>query len=313
MNNEVKVDNITKRFNDKLILDNISFHVKSGDIFGLIGPNGAGKSTLINIMSGIIKPNSGDVKLGGYSILNDIVEAKNMIGLVPQELAIMDAFSAYDNLMYFGAYYGLSGKLLKDRINMALSVTGLTERKRDKVKKFSGGMKRRLNLAVAIMHKPKILIMDEPTVGVDPQSRNCIFEFIRRINKEDGTTIIYTSHYMEEVETLCNNIFILDLGNEVAYGSKSEIKAMASVHGTIRLKVSDFNDQLLLRLKELSGIKDVFFENEEIKIFMDESKFKIEELLLLFSKENKKIKSFNLEEASLEEVFLAITGKNLRD
>lgn len=313
MNNEVKVDNITKRFNDKLILDNISFHVKSGDIFGLIGPNGAGKSTLINIMSGIIKPNSGDVKLGGYSILNDIVEAKNMIGLVPQELAIMDAFSAYDNLMYFGAYYGLSGKLLKDRINMALSVTGLTERKRDKVKKFSGGMKRRLNLAVAIMHKPKILIMDEPTVGVDPQSRNCIFEFIRRINKEDGTTIIYTSHYMEEVETLCNNIFILDLGNEVAYGSKSEIKAMASVHGTIRLKIDDFNDQLLLRLKELSGIKDVFFENQEIKIFMDENKFKIEELLLLFSKENKKIKSFNLEEASLEEVFLAITGKKLRD
>lgn len=313
MNNEVKVDNITKRFNDKLILDNISFHVKSGDIFGLIGPNGAGKSTLINIMSGIIKPNSGDIKLGGHSILNNVVEAKNMIGLVPQELALMDVFSAYDNLMYFGAYYGLSGKLLKDRINMALSVTGLTERKKDKVKKFSGGMKRRLNLAAAIMHKPRILIMDEPTVGVDPQSRNCIFEFIRKINKEDGTTIIYTSHYMEEVEALCNNIFILDLGNEVAYGSKSEIKAMASVHGTIRLKIDDFNDQLLLRLKEISGIKDILFENEEIKIFIDESNFKIEDLLMLFSKENKKIKSFNLEEASLEEVFLAITGKKLRD
>lgn len=313
MNNEVKVDNITKRFNDKLILDNISFHVKSGDIFGLIGPNGAGKSTLINIMSGIIKPNSGDIKLGGYSILNEVVEAKRLIGLVPQELALMDVFSAYDNLMYFGAYYGLSGKLLKDRINMALSVTGLTERKKDKVKKFSGGMKRRLNLAAAIMHKPRILIMDEPTVGVDPQSRNCIFEFIRKINKEDGTTIIYTSHYMEEVEALCNNIFILDLGNEVAYGSKSEIKAMASVYGTIRIKVNDFNDQLLLRLKELNGIKDAFFENEEIKIFIDENKFKIEELLLLFSKENKKIKSFNLEGASLEEVFLAITGKKLRD
>lgn len=313
MNNDVKVDNITKRFNDKLILDNISFHVKSGDIFGLIGPNGAGKSTLINIMSGIIKPNSGDVMLGGHSILNDVVEAKKLIGLVPQELALMDVFSAYDNLMYFGAYYGLSGKLLKDRINMALEVTGLTERKKDKVKKFSGGMKRRLNLAAAIIHKPRILIMDEPTVGVDPQSRNCIFEFIRKINKEDGTTVIYTSHYMEEVEALCNNIFILDLGNEVAYGSKSEIKAMASVHGTIRLKVNDFNDQLLLRLKELSGIKDAFFENEEIKIFMDESKFKIEDLLMLFSKENKKIKSFNLEEASLEEVFLAITGKKLRD
>lgn len=313
MNNDVKVDNITKRFNDKLILDNISFHVKSGDIFGLIGPNGAGKSTLINIMSGIIKPNSGDVMLGGHSILNDVVEAKKLIGLVPQELALMDVFSAYDNLMYFGAYYGLSGKLLKDRINMALEVTGLTERKKDKVKKFSGGMKRRLNLAAAIIHKPRILIMDEPTVGVDPQSRNCIFEFIRKINKEDGTTVIYTSHYMEEVEALCNNIFILDLGNEIAYGSKSEIKAMASVHGTIRLKVNDFNDQLLLRLKELSGIKDAFFENEEIKIFMDESKFKIEDLLMLFSKENKKIKSFNLEEASLEEVFLAITGKKLRD
>lgn len=313
MDNDVKVDNITKRFNDKLVLDNISFHVKSGDIFGLIGPNGAGKSTLINIMSGIVKPNSGDVLLGKYSILKDTVEAKKMIGLVPQELALMDVFSAYDNLMYFGAFYGLSGRLLKDRIKMALEVTGLTDRKKEKVKKFSGGMKRRLNLAAAIMHKPKILIMDEPTVGVDPQSRNCIFEFIRRINKEDGTTVIYTSHYMEEVEALCNNIFILDLGSEVAYGSKSEIKSMVSVHSTIRLKIDDFNDELLLRLKELSGVKDVFLKNEEISVFIDENKFNVEELIMLLSKENKKIRSFNLEEASLEEVFLAITGKNLRD
>ncbi|WP_026882197.1 ABC transporter ATP-binding protein [Clostridium akagii] len=310
---KISVKNVTKRFCDKLVLDNVSFEIKEGDIFGLIGPNGAGKSTLINIMTGLLKENSGEVEIGGYSISKDSLKAKALLGLIPQELALMEQLSAYDNLEYFGAFYGLGGRLLKERIKEAMEVTGLSDRKKEKVKKFSGGMKRRLNLAVAIMHRPKVLIMDEPTVGVDPQSRNCIFEFVKKINKENNTTIIYTSHYMEEVEQLCNNIFILDEGKEVASGSISEIKSMASIHGTIKLTLEDSSEEVILKVKELSGVKECLIIEDKINIFFDDLNFDLQELLTLIAKENKKIKSFNVEEASLEEVFLSLTGKKLRD
>ncbi|NKF06702.1 ABC transporter ATP-binding protein [Clostridium gasigenes] len=311
--NNIIVKNVTKRFDDKLVLDNISFEIKEGDIFGLIGPNGAGKSTLINIMTGLIKGNVGEVTLGGHAISKEPIKAKELIGLVPQELALMETLTAYDNLEYFGAFYGLGGKLLKERIEEALIVTGLSEKKKVKVKKFSGGMKRRLNLAVAIMHRPKILILDEPTVGVDPQSRNYIFEFIKKINKESNTTVIYTSHYMEEVEQLCNNIFILDEGKEIAFGSKSMIKSMTNIHGTIKLIVDKNDDEFLLNIKKLQGVKDCFIDEEEISIYVNEVTFNLDELLMLAVKEHKKIKKINVKEASLEEVFLSLTGKKLRD
>lgn len=309
----ISVKNVTKRFNDKLVLDNISFEIKEGDIFGLIGPNGAGKSTLINIMTGLLKANSGEIEIGEHSISKDPIGAKELIGLVPQELAIIEQLSAYANLEYFGAFYGLGGKLLKTRINEALELTGLGDRRKEPVKKFSGGMKRRLNLAVAIMHRPKVLIMDEPTVGVDPQSRNCIFEYVRNINRDNGTTILYTSHYMEEVESLCNNIFILDLGQEVASGSKASIKSMAGINGKVRLQLDSFSEELLLKIKGLKGVRDAFLSEEVITIFVDESCFMLEELILLTTREGRKIKNLNLEEASLEEVFLSLTGKKLRD
>lgn len=180
----VEVKNVTKRFNDKLVLDNVSYSVNEGEIFGFIGPNGAGKSTLINIMTSLLVPDSGTIKICGYDILKEPIKAKEFIGYVPQDLALMEELTAYDNLEFFGALYGLSGKLLKERIAEALKVTGLEDTKKKKVKKFSGGMKRRLNIAVAILHHPKVLILDEPTVGVDPQSRNYIFSFIKNICKE---------------------------------------------------------------------------------------------------------------------------------
>ncbi|WP_027624039.1 ABC transporter ATP-binding protein [Clostridium lundense] len=311
--NGIIVKNITKRFDDKLVLDNISFEIKEGDVFGLIGPNGAGKSTLISIMTGLIKSNSGEVTIGGYSMSKDPLKAKGLIGLVPQELALMETLSAYDNLEYFGAFYGLGGKLLKERIEEALIITGLNEKKKVKVKKFSGGMKRRLNLAVAIMHRPKILILDEPTVGVDPQSRNYIFEFIKKVNKEDNTTVLYTSHYMEEVEQLCNNIFILDEGKEIASGSKGMIKSMANMHGTIKIVLDQNDEEFVLKIKALPGVKDCFIKEDTISIYINEESFNLEELLMLSAREHKKIKKFNVEEASLEEVFLSLTGKKLRD
>lgn len=309
----INVKNITKRFDDKLILDNISFEINQGDIFGLIGPNGAGKSTLINIMTDILRADSGDTEIGGFSVKKQPILAKGLIGLVPQEIALMKDLNAYDNLEYIGAFYGLSGKLLKERINEALAVTGLSDRKKDKVKKYSGGMQRRLNLAAAIMHKPRVLIMDEPTVGVDPQSRNYIFEFIKKINKENNTTIIYTSHYMEEVDSLCSSIFILDSGKEIAKGTKDTIKNIASVHGTVVLTLDSFDDELILNMKKINGVKDVHAEDEKITIFINENEFELQSMLILLNNSNKKIKKLSAAEASLEEVFLSLTGKKLRD
>lgn len=180
----IKIKNVTKRFKDKIVLDNISFEVEEGEVFGFIGPNGAGKSTLINIISTTLEKEKGKIIVDEYDIDKDSIKAKSIIGIVPQEIALIEELNAYDNLEFFGALYGLKGRVLKERVNEALSIVGLSERKKEKVKKFSGGMKRRLNIAVAIMHNPKILIMDEPTVGIDPQSRNYIFDFIRKINRE---------------------------------------------------------------------------------------------------------------------------------
>lgn len=309
----IKVNNITKRFNDKLVLDNISFNVEEGDIFGLIGPNGAGKSTLINIIVGILDSNGGDVEIEGYSIKKSPLKAKGNIGLVPQEIALMENVSAYDNLEFFGSLYGLKGKLLKEKIDEALEITGLPDKKKEKVKKFSGGMKRRLNIAAAIMHNPRILIMDEPTVGIDPQSRNHIFEFTKKINKENRTTIIYTSHYMEEVESLCNNLCIIDLGKEVACGTKASVKAMVSHDNKVILNLDNYRAEILLKLKEIPGVKDCKEENSVINLMVQEDKFKLEDLIQVAKNQEAKIKGITFEEPSLEEVFLALTGKSLRD
>jgi len=311
--NIIEVKNVSKKFDDKIVLNNISFTVEEGDIFGLIGPNGAGKSTLINIMTGLLDANGGTVVIGGFDIRKDTLKAKEFFGLVPQELALIESVSAYDNLEFFGSLYGLRGKLLNERVNYALDITGLSEKKKEKVKKFSGGMKRRLNLAAAIMHQPKILILDEPTVGIDPHSRNHIFEFLKGINREYNTTIIYTSHYMEEVEYLCNNIFIIDEGKEIAYGSKKNVKSMISSNNKVNLKVENISKELIDGIKAMDGVIDCEYSHDEINLLVEESSFKLEPLLKILENNHSTIKSINVEEPNLEEVFLALTGKRLRD
>jgi len=302
----IEVKNISKRFNDKLVLDNISYEVKEGEIFGFIGPNGAGKSTLINIMTSLLTPDSGTIEICGYDILREPIKAKECMGYVPQELALMEDLNAYDNLEFFGALYGLKGKLLKERIAEALKVTGLEETKKQKIKKFSGGMKRRLNIAVSILHHPKVLILDEPTVGVDPQSRNHIFSFIKNICKDWGTTVIYTSHYMEEIEELCKRVFIIDLGKEVSYGDREEIKASVFSNN------KDISGETIMKLKDLEGIDKVSDKDNVLNLTID-SKFKLASVLSLLEKETVNIKKISYEEAKLEDVFLSLTGKTLRD
>lgn len=308
----VKVSNVTKRFNDKLVLDNISFEIEEGEIFGLIGPNGAGKSTLINIMTTLVEATNGSVEIGGYDIVKQPIEAKSLIGLVPQELALMEEMTAYDNLLFFGSLYGLSYKVLKERINEALMATGLMDRKKEKVKKFSGGMKRRLNIAAALMHHPRILIMDEPTVGVDPQSRNHIFEFTKKICKERNTTVIYTSHYMEEIEELCSKVFIMDLGKKIASGSQEQIKSLSGEQTKVILTVGHLSGEIVLKLRGLEGVSLVTEEGNQVTLTINKD-FKLTSAIALLESYSSQLQGIRYEEPRLEDVFLWLTGKTLRD
>lgn len=308
----VRVNNIAKRFNDKLALDNISFSVKEGEIFGLIGPNGAGKSTLINIITNLMLPNSGNIQINGLDLSKDYIKAKSIIGLVPQELALIETLTPFDNLEYFGAYYGLKGKLLQERITEALEVTGLTDVKKKKVKKLSGGMQRRLNIGIALLNHPKILILDEPTVGVDPQSRNHIFNFIKNISEKQKTTVIYTSHYMEEVEHLCSKIFIMDEGKEIAFGDNDYLKSLVSTNTKLIMEIKNINAQLIFNLKNTKGVISILENNSLLELDIDK-KLQLTDVLSVVDKNNSKITRISYEEPSLEDVFLNLTGKNLRD
>ncbi|GKU25924.1 ABC transporter ATP-binding protein [Clostridium folliculivorans] len=310
--NIVEVNNITKRFNDKLVLDNVSFNIKKGEIFGLLGPNGAGKSTLINLMVGLLKMDKGQVIIGGNDISKETIKAKQRIGLVPQEIALFEGLNAKENLEYWGGLYGLRGKVLKDRIDEAIEISALKDHLKNPVKKYSGGMKRRLNIAAAMMHHPEVLIMDEPTVGVDPQSRNHIFEVVKRMNKEYSTSIIYTSHYMEEVELLCDNILILDLGKEVAYGSKEELKRMVISDRVIKIKAQGRLDELAFEMKKLPNIRGTEVVDDEIKVICNEA-LTINEILDAIAEYKVAVRNIGIEEPNLEEVFLTLTGRNLRD
>ncbi|MDO5689881.1 MAG: ABC transporter ATP-binding protein [Tissierellia bacterium] len=309
--NMVEANGVSKKFKNTLALDNVSLRIQEGEIFGLIGPNGAGKSTLINIMTGLIGSTTGDICVGGYSVRTDPIQAKSMLGLVPQELGLLEDVSAYDNLELFASMYGLYGEKKKKAIADAFELTGLTERKKEKVKKFSGGMKRRLNLAAAIMHKPRLLILDEPTVGVDPQSRNHIFNYLRRINQE-GTTILYTSHYMEEVEQLCNSIFIIDMGREIASGTKNEIVQLVKAEDSVKLVMERVVEEQLLLLKGIPGVQNVTSTDEEINLSMD-STVELNQIIQAMEQKGHLFKEIKRMDPSLEEVFLALTGKSLRD
>ncbi len=221
----LEVKKLVKRYGSKLAVSDVSFKVEKGEIYGLLGPNGAGKSTTINVITGLIQKDSGQVTIGGLDLDKELTKAKYLLGIVPQELAIYNDLSALANVKFFGSLYGLSGRKLNERALEMLDFVGLLDKAKDKVKTCSGGMKRRLNIACGLVHRPKLLILDEPTVGIDPQSRNHIMEAILQLNRE-GTTILYTTHYMEEAEQLCSRIAIMDAGQIVAQGNLSELRGL---------------------------------------------------------------------------------------
>jgi len=312
--NAVVVHELVKAYGPLHALDGLCFSVARGEFFGILGPNGAGKTTTMGILAGLISPDAGSVMLAGKQAIGNNADLKKRLGLVPQELAFYPTLSAVDNLSFFGRIYGFRGQLLKEHIRNVLQIVQLEDRSKEPVSHFSNGMKRRLNLAIGLLHKPEILLLDEPTVGVDAQSRNAILESLQRLNRE-GVTILYSTHYMEEAERLCGDLAIFDHGRIIARGSPRDL-VQSLGEGLLRVKFlaplsEDFLDQL--RSSALTPLTSD--ENMVVQIKLD-SKNKESAIRLVFAgADTRKLTILNLQvlEPSLESVFLNLTGRELRD
>ncbi|EMS70223.1 ABC transporter ATP-binding protein [Ruminiclostridium cellobioparum] len=307
----VEIKDVIKRYGDRIAVDNMSMNVREGEILGLLGPNGAGKTTLINSIIGITGINSGEIKIFDQVMSQNNYYVKKNIGVVPQNLAIYNEFKAYENVEYFGRLYGLKGRELKDSIRQALDFTGLWERKNEYPKKFSGGMQRRLNIACSIVHRPKLIIMDEPTVGIDPQSRNHILDSVVKLN-EMGSTVIYTSHYMEEVEALCSRVVIIDNGRLIAQGTIEELKEYIQDEQIIDIVLKNYSHSITEAVKAVYGVKECLLQEGRMKVILDKSS-SLARIINSIVENGGIITKINMEDASLEDVFLGLTGKKLRD
>jgi len=330
----LEVDNLAKKYGEFEAVKGVSFTVEEGEIFGLLGPNGAGKTQTISMLTGVIPPTSGTARIGGHDIRTEMNEVKRLNGLVPQDLALYPTLSARANLDFFGRIYGLRGKELRERVDDVLRIVALTDRADEAIDKYSGGMKRRINIAAGLLHHPRLLFLDEPTVGVDPQSRNYIFESVMRLNRERGMSIVYTSHYMEEVELLCSRVAIMDEGKVIALDTVKNL--LASLSGIIRVGLRRVDDELLAQLRTLPGVKQAEVapqpiapppaEGEELKergspivdytivqIEAEQGQEALVNVIAFMNKRDIAITSLQVLEPNLENVFLHLTGKRLRE
>ncbi len=332
----LEVDNLAKKYGDFEAVKGIQFSVEDGEVFGLLGPNGAGKTQTISMLTGVIPPTSGTARIGGFDIRTQMDQVKKINGLVPQDLALYPTLSARANLDFFGRVYGLHGKELKARVEDVLRVVALTERADQAVDKFSGGMKRRVNIAAGLVHQPRLFFLDEPTVGVDPQSRNHIFESVQRLNRERGMSIVYTSHYMEEVELLCSRVAIIDGGQIIALDTIKNLIDMLG-GGVIKLGLQQVNESLLAQMNALPAIKEATLmptpvaaptaeeKKDEtvpdepppsgpvVKIVAAHSQEAIVNVIAFIHQHNLTLTSLEILEPNLESVFLHLTGKKLRE
>lgn len=312
MNNIVTVKNLEKSYNKKKAVDGINFVVNKGEILGLLGPNGAGKSTTISILATILSPDKGEVTILGHDLKKDVNQIKLGIGIVPQDLAIYEEITAEQNVRFFASLYKLKGEQLSRHVKEALELVGLYDKKDDKPKTFSGGMKRRLNIACAIAHEPQLIIMDEPTVGIDPQSRNHILESIKIMQKK-GATVIYSTHYMEEVEAISDRIIIMNEGKIIAEGTKEELKQKINDEITYSFYVNNLNKLSDKEFYGIHGVTKAIISDNMLKITAEKSKDNLNEIISSIIAKDCKIENMSSKEASLETVFLELTGKNLRD
>ena len=310
--NILEVDHVVKRYGSKLSVDHLNLSVNKGEIFGLLGPNGAGKSTTISMIAGLLKMDQGEIRLDGISVKDQPLEVKRKIGLVPQDLALYETMSTADNVTFFARLYGLRGKLLKERVKESLEFVGLQDKAKEAPSTFSGGMKRRLNIACALSHRPDLIIMDEPTVGIDPQSRNHILESVRTLNQM-GSTIIYTSHYMEEVAAISNRVAIMDQGRIIACGTEAELRERVASEEKIVLTASGIHDGAVEELKLHPRVRAVEVTEETLTIMLPSAQLALQDMLFICSKHDMSIQSLRVEEPDLETLFLNLTGRTLRD
>ncbi|MFN3982496.1 MAG: ABC transporter ATP-binding protein [Caldilinea sp.] len=312
--------NLVKKYGDFIAVNDVSFIIEEGEVFGLLGPNGAGKSTTIAMLSGLFPPTSGSGAIGGLDVVRDLAKVKQIIGVVPQELALYPTLSGRENVSFFGELYGLRGKALSERVDEVIGYVGMSERANDRVQTYSGGMKRRINLAAGLVNHPRLLFLDEPTVGVDPQSRNHIFESVERLNRERGMSILYTTHYMEEAQRLCHRVGIIDRGRLIALDTpKRLIESLGG--GIIQLGLATADERVRAAVESLPSVRSAAFVAAEegaegktiLKIEASHGNEALLQVLHYCNEANVDILSLDLLEPNLETVFLNLTGKSLRD
>jgi ABC-2 type transport system ATP-binding protein len=314
MSNILEVQNLVKKYGDFAAVKGISFDIKEGEIFSLLGPNGAGKTTTISMLSTLYAPTSGDATIAGHSVKQNPMAVRNAIGVVPQEIALYEDLTAKENLIFWGQMYGLSGKSLTARVDEVLEQIGLLDKAKDRVKTYSGGMKRRVNIGVGLLHKPKLLFMDEPTVGIDPQSRRAILDTVKDLNKQ-GMTVLYTTHYMEEAEELSDRVGIIDHGELIALGTQKDLTKQVGQTETLVLHIGENEDPeaLVSALKGVDGVLEANAINHEISVITPAAENVLAPVVTKANERGIKIYSIDIREPNLEAVFLHLTGRALRD
>ena len=310
----LEVQDLVKRFGDFTAVDGVSFDIQEGEVFSLLGPNGAGKTTTISMLSCLLTPTQGDAIVGGHSITKEPMAVKQIIGIVPQDIALYEDLNARENLEFWGRMYGMRGATLKHRVAEVLEQIGLAEKAKQRIKTYSGGMKRRVNIGVGLLHKPRILFMDEPTVGIDPQSRRNILDGIKDLNNQ-GMTVLYTTHYMEEAEELSNRVGIVDHGKLIALGTQKELTQTVGQLEALRLHIPEGQDTtpLVDSLRSLPDVKQVTVADHEIVLIVPDAQEALSPVFRQADKLGFKIRSVDIEEPNLEAVFLHLTGRALRD
>ena len=312
MQEAIQVQNLEKYFGDFAAVKQIGFEVMQGEIFSLLGPNGAGKSTTISMLSCLLKPSGGDAYVMGHSITREPQEVKAAIGVVPQDIALYPDLSARENLTFWGKMYGLRGADLSKRVDEVLEIIGLTDRQKDRVDKFSGGMKRRVNIGAALLHKPSVIIMDEPTVGIDPQSRRNILDNVKQLNAQ-GMTVLYTTHYMEEAQELSDHIAIMDQGLVIARGTHAELVKLVGELDRIDVTINAESERVIPDWKTAPGVHKVSAQDGLLTILAENSNLVLPRLFELATAAHVRITSVGIQEPNLEAVFLHLTGKALRN
>jgi len=313
--NILEARELRKQYENVEAVRGINFDIQSGEIFSLLGPNGAGKTTTISMLSCLVEPTKGDATISGHSILKESNAVKKEIGVVPQEIALYPTLTARENLAFWGKMYGLGGSVLKERISEVLEVAGLAKRADQKVETYSGGMKRRINIAVGLLHQPKLLYMDEPTVGIDPQSRRRILDTVMELNKS-GLTVLYTTHYMEEAEELSDRIGIIDNGEIIAIGSQQELTRSMGEFETINIRLAEDNldgSKLTAALNKIKGVDSSSYTDSQLNVQAQDSDAAIGKVIDVINKHKGRILEIKIAEPNLEAVFLHLTGRALRD